>query len=349
MSQLILQMGERHYPIQARGVRIGRAYGNNIVLSDPQVSARHAVIWFQAGQAYIRDENSSNGTYVNQQRLQHAQPLGMGDKIQVGNTVLTVAMGEVTQSGGYAWLWAVLGGVVVILIAAILLITVPSTPSVPFATPQVISQPTVIPLAPEERARLATVQILDSSEALGSGGIIDPRGYILTNYHVVEGQNQVYIGVNGPRQDEPPEVTYQAELVDWDADLDLALLRIVADENGYTLGGALALTSVPLGDSDRLKLGDPIIILGFPGLGGETLTLSRGTVAGFHKDDLGNSRGWIKTDAEASPGNSGGVAINQAGEWIGVPTWVNAEERTLGRISVLRAINLARPLLQGVP
>ena len=83
-------------------------------------------------------------------------------------------------------------------------------------------------------------------------------------------------------------------------------------------------------------------------MGGETLTLTKGTVSGFLEDEMGNKRGWIKSDAELAPGNSGGLAINEAGELIGVPSRNVPEARTLGRMGYLRAINLAHPLLRQV-
>lgn len=104
----------------------------------------------------------------------------------------------------------------------------------------------------------------------------------------------------------------------------------------------------PIG-SKGVRNGDTVTILGFPKINGATVTLTRGTVAGFHEDELGNERGWIKTDAEIGPGNSGGMAIDEAGELIGVPTFVSAEARTLGRIGGLRPINLAQALLRQVP
>ena len=207
---------------------------------------------------------------------------------------------------------------------------------------------TATPLPPLERAWRATVYV-EGDSGSGSGGVVDPRGYILTNYHVVAGESWVIVAVNGPRQDEPPETFYLAEVVAGDEDLDLALLRITADEGGRSVHGSLGLVTVPIGDSDRVNPGDSVRILGFPGVGGNTLTLVDGVVAGFHEDGLGHARGWIKADAEVSPGSSGGVAINQAGEWIGIPTWVSAEKLTLGRLSVLRPINLAQDLLHRIP
>jgi serine protease Do len=94
-----------------------------------------------------------------------------------------------------------------------------------------------------------------------------------------------------------------------------------------------------------VAIGDELVAIGFPGLGGETVTLTRGTVSGFLTDEAGRSRGWIKTDAEINPGNSGGMAINDRGELIGVPTIVVSGEKVTGKIGVIRPINLARTII----
>jgi S1-C subfamily serine protease len=207
---------------------------------------------------------------------------------------------------------------------------------------------------PLERARLATVLVvaLDASGAEqngGSGSVVDPAGYVLTNLHVVEGGDEFVIYANARDPNAPPRAAFRADLVDWDADLDLALLRVAASYDGAPLRPPLNLSTVPIGNSDGVRIGDPITIMGFPEVGGETVTLTRGTVAGFHEDNAGHQRGWIKTDAEISPGNSGGVAIDERGNLVGVPTFVSAEASTLGRIGGLRPVNLATPLLRRIP
>jgi hypothetical protein len=77
---------------------------------------------------------------------------------------------------------------------------------------------------------------------------------------------------------------------------------------------------VTLGDSDALRLGDALTILGYPGIGGETITLTRGEVSGFTSESGRGDRSFIKTSATIAGGNSGGLAANTAGELIGVPT-----------------------------
>ena len=212
------------------------------------------------------------------------------------------------------------------------------------------------PVPPFELARRATAFVVafvtdvEGEAYTGSGSIVDPRGYILTNYHVVADTRQQFVGLNSPKQDTPPEDYYRVEVVDYDEDLDLALLRIVGDVDGNPLDGTLILPILEIGDSDDVNLGDSVTILGFPGLGEDTVTLTKGTVAGFIDDtDLSIHRGWIKTDAEISPGNSGGVAIDAQGRLIGVPTQVHFRTDTVGVIGLVRPINLAGDLLDKIP
>jgi S1-C subfamily serine protease len=102
---------------------------------------------------------------------------------------------------------------------------------------------------------------------------------------------------------------------------------------------------VPIGDSDTIQIGDTLSVLGFPGLGGETVTLTRGTVSGFH-GEAGLTRAWVKTDTEINRGNSGGMALNDAGELIGIPTFVGTDVYVTGKLGYIRPVNLARSLIE---
>ncbi len=360
MAFVLIAAGKQ-YPVGPRGLRIGREPGNEVVLADGEMSRHHARVWMQGTQVYVQDLGSKNGTFVNEVRISGPQALQPGDRVRVGHTTLqlTAVPGAAPVSRPSPLLPLILiAGVGLALIVGALLLggPWPILAPEPTITLPAISQPTSPPAEQElvERARLATVLII-ALDAFGdemnggSGSLVGPDGYILTNFHVVEGGDTLVISVNTTDQNEPPQATYLAEIVDWDADLDLALLRVVSREDGRQLPASLNLPAIPIGDSDVLRIGDAITILGFPDVGGATVTLTRGTVAGFHDDGLGHERGWIKTDAEISPGNSGGVTINEAGELIGVPTFVSAEAHTLGRIGGLRPINLAWPLLSRIP
>ncbi len=159
----------------------------------------------------------------------------------------------------------------------------------------------------------------------GSGTLISRDGLILTNAHVVLSdrfyQVKDLVVALTLSQDSPPVDTYHASIVQADARLDLAVIKVRSDMQDRPLDYAsLNLPAVPLGDSDSLKLGDNITILGYPGIGGETITLTRGEVSGFTAEEPYGNRAYIKTTATIAGGNSGGLAVDSEGKLIGIPT-----------------------------
>jgi serine protease Do len=158
----------------------------------------------------------------------------------------------------------------------------------------------------------------------GSGTIVDPKGLILTNYHVVteNGQWDVLAVLITTRSDSPPEPTYRAEIVAKSPRLDLAVLRITKTLQGAPINpDELNLPYVELGDADTLEVGDELNIFGYPTIGGQTITYTQGRVAGFSNEEgIDYQRAWVKTDATISGGNSGGTAVDEKGLLIGVPT-----------------------------
>jgi S1-C subfamily serine protease len=159
----------------------------------------------------------------------------------------------------------------------------------------------------------------------GSGTFISSDGLILTNAHVV--LSDKYYKVDAltiaptTNPDEKPEPLYFAKVIQADANLDIAVLKVSSDLAGNPVDpSSLNFPFVNLGNSDDLALGDPITILGYPGIGGETITLTSGEVAGFTSEtDYGN-RAFIKTSATIAGGNSGGLATDEAGNLVGIPT-----------------------------
>lgn len=200
------------------------------------------------------------------------------------------------------------------------------TPSAPDATPSPEASPAPVTVADLARAVAQIVTFVDGRpEALGSGTIVSPDGLVLTNAHVITPEtgelDRVEIGITD-RSDAPPEPAYEAEVVAADAALDLAVLRITA-----TLDGGDVPTDLPyvrIGDSEALEIGDPLRILGYPGIGGETITLTSGQVSGFVSEAGLGRRAWIKTDATIAGGNSGGLAANDGGELVAIPTVAGA-------------------------
>ncbi len=208
-----------------------------------------------------------------------------------------------------------------------------------------------------ELAKRGTVSIavpLDSTPGRmvsGSGSVITKRGHILTNNHLFtddkgkpyNAHGEIYVGFP-PRGNLKGDIdyNYQAILVRADAQHDLALIRITATKNEGPLPADLGLSVIPIGDSDQLDIGDQVTILGYPGVGGDTLTLTRGAISGFLPDE-----GYIKTDAEINPGNSGGPAFNAVYEQIGIASavFVSKSQTIPGKIGWIRPVNFAKPLV----
>jgi pSer/pThr/pTyr-binding forkhead associated (FHA) protein/S1-C subfamily serine protease len=372
-------------------IKIGRDPSNDIPLpKDGSASQSHAKLELLGGKAVLTDLGSSNGTWVNGVRITGPVYLSHGDKIRIGDTVFRLREGEKplpsldngAPARGIRGCWIVgcgsllgLGVILAIVLAATSLL--PALFAVPTATPTITPtaqptntpEPTVIPgmaateqAMGEEVALRALVYVknrISKGTYTGSGSILDPRGYILTNFHVVgdpdtgklyENNEKLTIGVNWEDPTAEPDTFYLVEIIEGNPDYDLALLHVVSMSNGDSLPDNLTFPTIPTGNSDLMKIGDPVAVLGYPGLGGLTPTFTRGTVAGFLADDAINEpRGWIKTDAEVNHGNSGGIAINIKGELIGVPSMAYVDPEGSGKISGIRPINLAHVVTDAIP
>jgi serine protease Do len=141
------------------------------------------------------------------------------------------------------------------------------------------------------------------THALGSGFIIDPAGYIVTNNHVVEHAHQIKVTLGDGK-------SYPAKVIGHDDKTDLALLKIDAGK---------PVPYIAFGDSDKERVGDWVVAVGNPfGLGG---TVTAGIVSG-HDRDLNNGPydDYLQIDAPINPGNSGGPLFNQSGQVIGIDT-----------------------------
>lgn len=138
--------------------------------------------------------------------------------------------------------------------------------------------------------------------AAGSGFILSDDGYIITNYHVVEDAEEIKVTTYDNKE-------YDAELIGYDEDNDLAVLKIDAKD----------LVPVILGDSDNLNVGDSVIAIGNP-LGELTFSLTQGAVSALNRSiTFGNtSMDLIQTDCAINSGNSGGALFNSHGEVIGI-------------------------------
>jgi len=183
-----------------------------------------------------------------------------------------------------------------------------------------------------------TAYVNDNGESVprwtGSGTIISSDGLILTNDHVVSStryEEVVALLVSlTVAQDQPPVDSYYANVVQADALLDLAVIKPAWDMQGNALDySQLKLPFVPLGDSDTLDLGEPIVIIGYPSIGGGTITLTRGEVSGFTSEEPFGNRAFIKTSGTIAGGNSGGLAVDSEGRIVGIPTQMGYGDASL--------------------
>lgn len=222
----------------------------------------------------------------------------------------------------------------------------------PWPTPLPTPTTAVESLVRGARSALVKVWVPDDDGSIvvsGSGSLVDHRGLVLTNWHVLwddEGRlhntaGEAWIGVfHSP--DAAPTKDYIAQVITYDRGLDLAVLRIVRDAQGRS-GPFAGFPTVRLGDSALVDAPDRIYILGYPDLTAPYPAVTQGIVSGRTYDETGE---WITTDTEVNPGNSGGMALNVNGALIGVPTQVTFGNYVPGKIGYIRPINLAKPLIQ---
>ncbi|HLA84237.1 MAG TPA: trypsin-like peptidase domain-containing protein, partial [Thermoguttaceae bacterium] len=167
---------------------------------------------------------------------------------------------------------------------------------------------------------------------MGTGVVIDPRGYIVTNFHVIDGVREIQVTLADGRQ-------YVARQVARDPETDLAVIKINASDK---------LPVLPIGRSDDLMIGETVIAVG--NAYGYEHTVTRGIISALHRavqvsdaqfyDDL------IQTDASINPGNSGGPLLNIDGELIGINVAVRAGAQGIGfAIPVDKALKVVSELL----
>jgi serine protease Do len=143
--------------------------------------------------------------------------------------------------------------------------------------------------------------------SLGSGVIVDPKGYILTNNHVVEKADRIRVKL----MDDPQTVTYDATVVGVDKETDLAVIKIDAKKT---------LPAAKLGNSDAMEVGDWVLAVGSPFGLEETVTAGIVSAKGRNIVPGRQFESFIQTDAAINPGNSGGPLVNMNGEVIGINT-----------------------------
>ena len=172
-------------------------------------------------------------------------------------------------------------------------------------------------------------QRLESS--LGSGVIISPQGYILTNNHVVDGADEIQVALNDGR-------SASAAVVGTDPETDLALLKINLTQ----------LPTIVFGRADELRVGDVVLAIGNPFGVGQTVT--QGIVSATGRQQLGIStyENFIQTDAAINPGNSGGALINTEGQLAGINTAIVSRSGGSQGIGFAIPANLAKEVMEQI-
>lgn len=169
----------------------------------------------------------------------------------------------------------------------------------------------------------------------GSGTVIDSEGLILTNRHVVEGGVDYGIFLIDDIREEP-QLAYYASVIGVSPDIDLAVLEIDRDENGRRLrrSNSPDLPALLPNDKTNVGISDDVWIFGYPGIAKGRLVVTEGTITTIENGEVAGEEleALYLTDAEISPGNSGGLVVDAKGKFIGIPTFVNSEDRTGGRL-----------------
>lgn len=177
-----------------------------------------------------------------------------------------------------------------------------------------------------------------TSAASGSGFILTDDGYVLTNYHVVEGSSSISVAMYDGK-------SYDAQLIGYDENNDIAVLKIDATD----------LTPVILGDSDNLNVGDDVVAIGNP-LGELTFSLTSGAISALDRTitmQNGTTMNLMQTDCAINSGNSGGALFNMYGEVIGITNAKysgngNNGEASIDNIGFAIPMNHARKIFESI-
>ena len=166
---------------------------------------------------------------------------------------------------------------------------------------------------------------------LGSGVIVSPSGYILTNNHVVEGGGEIEVILNDKRR-------AKAKVIGTDPDSDLAILKIDLDK----------LPVIVLGSSDALQVGDQVLAIGNPFGVGQTVT--SGIVSALGRNQLGINtfENFIQTDAAINPGNSGGALVDVNGNLLGINTAIYSRSGGSMGIGFAIPVTTAKQVMEGI-
>ena len=205
-----------------------------------------------------------------------------------------------------------------------------------------------------DAASMAVVQIR-AGNSTGSGVLVNDSSLIYTNRHVVEGHYTVDVHALWSLT-EAARPAFRAELMGYSNDYDFAVLRITEDKDGNPVDSPQTWLEQRAGLRPHLAMapaglvlrrGEAVSLFGYPGIGDNELIKTTGIIAAVQQEAIeGISQPvWYRTNADMSPGNSGGAATNQRGELIGLPTWVRTESRTMGRLGNVLSINVIQSIM----
>lgn len=171
---------------------------------------------------------------------------------------------------------------------------------------------------------------VEPQEGSGSGSILDQQGNILTNFHVIEGAQKLSVSMGGQKE-------YAAKVVGGDPDTDLAVIQLIEKPAG-------PLTVVPMGDSEKLAVGQKVLAIGNPF--GLDRTLTTGVISGLQRPIRArNNRlieGAIQTDASINPGNSGGPLLDSRGRMIGVNSQILSPSGSSAGVGFAVPVSIAK-------
>ena len=171
---------------------------------------------------------------------------------------------------------------------------------------------------------------MEPQEGSGSGSILDQQGNILTNYHVIAGAQKLSVSMGGKKD-------YPAVVVGGDPDTDLAVIRLTEKPAG-------PLTVIPMGDSDKLVVGQKVLAIGNPF--GLDRTLTTGVISGLQRPIRArNNRlieGAIQTDASINPGNSGGPLLDSRGRMIGINSQILSPSGSSAGVGFAVPVSIAK-------
>ena len=166
---------------------------------------------------------------------------------------------------------------------------------------------------------------------LGSGVIVSPDGYLITNNHVVDGADDIEVQLADGRQ-------AQAKLVGTDPDSDVAVLKISLDK----------LPAVTFGNTDQLQVGDAVLAIGNPFGVGQTVTAGIVSALGRNQLGINTFENFIQTDAAINPGNSGGAVVDASGNLVGINTAIFSKSGGSLGIGFAIPANTARMVMESL-